>query len=201
MQEKNFWILMSVLVIILSSVCVLLVGYMYFIVLPRPKIAAPTPIVNSTKTPIINANYGENGTKFPTIALSISSPTPSNTAVPPTTTITPQAGLSPEEFIRSYYSLINQRQYQTTFAMLSDSFKDRKHCCNPDGSYKFGPYEEWWDSVSEVTIISVDTNGWDNTSAIVVVMINFYMNDGRIVDSTHTFDLKADPLRKSWLIE
>ncbi|MFC2053022.1 hypothetical protein ACFLV7_01815 [Chloroflexota bacterium] len=174
---------------------------MYFFVLPRPKIAAPTPIVNSTKTPIINDNYGENGTKFPTIALFISSPTPSNTAVPPTTTITPQAGLSPEEFIRSYYSLINQRQYQTTFAMLSDSFKDRLHCCNPDGSYKFGSYEEWWDSVSEVTIFSVDTQGWDNMTAKVVIRISYFMNDGRIVDSTHTFDLIADPLRKSWLIE
>jgi len=201
MQEKNFWILMSILVIVLSSICVLLVGYMYFYVLPSPKIAAPTPIVNSTKTPIITANYGENGTIFPTIALSISSPTPSITAVPPTTTTAAQSGLSPEEFIRSYYSLINQRQYQTTFAMLSDSFKDRKHCCNPDGSYKFRPYEEWWDSISEVKIISVDTIGWDNRSAKVVIRIRYYMNDGRIVDSTHTFDLKADPLRKSWLIE
>ncbi len=192
---------MSILVIVLSSICVLLVGYMYFYVLPSPKIAAPTPIVNSTKTPIITANYGENGTIFPTIALSISSPTPSITAVPPTTTTAAQSGLSPEEFIRSYYSLINQRQYQTTFAMLSDSFKDRKHCCNPDGSYKFRPYEEWWDSISEVKIISVDTIGWDNRSAKVVIRIRYYMNDGRIVDSTHTFDLKADPLRKSWLIE
>jgi len=191
---------MSILVIGLSSICVLLVGYMYFFVLPRPKIAAPTPIINSTKTPIITPNYNAvNATKLPTIALSISSPTPSNTAVLPTTT-TP-SGLSPEEFIRSYYSLINQRQYQTTFAMLSDSFKDKKHCCNPDGSYEFGPYEEWWDSVSEVTIISVDTQGWDNTSAKVVVRISYYMNDGRIVDSTHTFDLHADPLSKSWLIE
>jgi len=193
---------MSILVIVLSSICVLLVGYMYFYVLPRPKIAAPTPIVTSTNTPIITANYNAaNGTIFPTIALSISSPTPGNTAIPPTTTIAPQSGLSPEEFIRSYYSLINQRQYQPTFAMLSDSFKDRKHCCNPDGSYKFGPYEEWWDSVSEVTIISVDTQGWDNKSAKVVIRIRYYMNDGRIVDSTHTFDLKADSLRKSWLIE
>ena len=191
---------MSIVVIVLSSICVLLVGYMYFYVLPSPKITAPTPIVNSTKTPIITANYGENGTIFPTIALSISSPTPSITAVPPTTTTAAQSGLSPEEFIRSYYSLINQRQYQTTFAMLSDSFKDRKHCCNPDGSYKFRPYEEWWDSISEVKIISVDTIGWDNRSAKVVIRIRYYMNDGRIVDSTHTFDLKADPLRKSWLI-
>ena len=193
---------MSIVVVVLSSICVLLVGYMYFFVLPRPKIAAPTPIVSSTGTPIITANYNAaNGTKFPTVALSISSATASNTAVSPTTTITPHSGLSPEEFIRSYYSLINQRQYQTTFAMLSDSFKDRKHCCNPDGSYKFEPYEQWWDSISEVTIISVDTKGWDNTSAKVVVMIKYYMNGGRIVDSTHTFDLIADPLRKSWLIE
>jgi hypothetical protein len=175
---------------------------MYFIVLPRPKISAPTPIINSTTTPIITANYNAvNGTKLPTIALSISSPTPSSTAVLPTTTIVPPSGLSPEQFIRSYYSLINQHQYQTTFAMLSDSFKDRKHCCNPDGSYKFGPYEEWWDSVSEVRIISVDTQGWDNTSAKVVIGIIYYMNDGRTVDSTHTFDLQADPLIKSWLID
>jgi len=191
---------MSILVIGLSSICVLLVGYMYFFVLPSPKIAAPTPIINSTKTPIITPNYNAvNANKLPTIALSISSPTPSNTAVLPTTT-TP-SGLSPEEFIRLYYSLINQRQYQTTFAMLSDSFKDKKHCCNPDGSYKFGPYEEWWNSVSEVKIISVDTKKWDNMSAKVVIRISYYMNDSRIVDSTHTFDLKADPLRSSWLIE
>lgn len=214
MKEKNFWSLLSLLVVVLSLICVFLVGFGFFYIFPPPRIPASTQDINSTITTFVIVTYtpvSEKPNTPTSIIIPLSTPTknyvqPSSTSIqatePPTyTPVVPQTQLSPDEFISLYYSLINQAQYQITFGMLSDDFKDRKHCCNPDGSYQYEPYVDWWDSVSEVTILSVDTKRWDETSAQVVVEIRYNYNSGRKVVDTHTFYLITDPLGNSWLID
>ena len=85
--------------------------------------------------------------------------------------------------------------------MLSDGYKDRKHCCNPDGSYQFAPYVDWWNTISKVTVLSVDTRRWGTSSAQVVIEIRYNYVSGREVVDTHTFNLIADPYEGTWLIE
>ena len=214
MKEKNFWLLLSALVVVLSLICVFLVGFGFFYIFPPPRIPASTQDINSTITAYVIATFTPVSEKpntppliivpssTPTKIAASSSSTHIYTAAPSTyTPVAPQTQMSPDEFIRLYYSLINQGQYQTTFGMLSDDFKDRKHCCNPDGSYQFEPYVDWWDSISKVTVLSVDTKRSDEASAQVVVEIRYNYNSDREVVDTHTFNLIADLLGSSWLIE
>jgi len=52
-------------------------------------------------------------------------------------------GPPPEQFIRTYYQAINQRQYTQTWAMLSTQFKKTRLCCDPEGNYQFNRYTAW----------------------------------------------------------
>ena len=87
MQEENFWVLLSVLIIVLSVICVLLVGFIYFNVVPRPVISRSTPFVRFTSTPhilvtITQSEAEENiptSTPFPTLTPGITTETPTFT--------------------------------------------------------------------------------------------------------------------------
>lgn len=218
MEEKNFWLLMSVVIVSLSGILLLVIGYIYFVVVPRPKISTSTAVILPTFTP--------TGFNFPTSApentptpyrlvIITASPTdsgspattetklpPSETLPPPTRIATEITGQeSPGDFIRRYYSLINDRAYTTTFEMLSNSFKDRFHCCNPNGSYQIGPYMDWWNTIDRVTVLSVDTERWSSDFAQVTIQIRYDRADGSTVNSTHSFDLIPDASGDSWLID
>ncbi|MBN1148563.1 MAG: hypothetical protein JXA78_14990 [Anaerolineales bacterium] len=139
---------------------------------------------------------------FPTAWPSL---TPEST---PTQTPTPTPGepgswqrINPEAFIREYYSLINKRQYAKTFAMLSDGFKQRNHCCKPDGSFDEGPYKDWWNSIKKVEVLSASVKTREQNRALVEVELRYYRMDGRVVEDRHTFTLVGDPSGKSWLID
>ena len=85
--------------------------------------------------------------------------------------------------------------------MLSDGFKDRFHCCNPDGSYQIGPYIEWWNTVEEARVLDARTNRRGAGTSQVEVTIRYYKTDGTVVENTHTYNLIANPSGTSWLFE
>ena len=85
--------------------------------------------------------------------------------------------------------------------MLSDNFKQRNHCCKPDGSFDDGPYIAWWDSIDNIKILKVDTRAQTVGNAVIDISLRYYRKDGRIVDSTHTFNLIRNSTSKSWLID
>ena len=85
--------------------------------------------------------------------------------------------------------------------MLSNNFKNRFHCCNPDGSYQIGPYIDYWDTIDRVTVLDVDTNRWSSDSAQVTIQIRYDKASGSTVTSTQTFDLVPDASGNSWLID
>jgi hypothetical protein len=216
MEEKNFWLLMSVVIITLSGILLLVIGYIYFVVVPHPKISTSSPVNTATSTEFQLATAISENTPTPFRLIIITAsptrsgspvksetiPSPSDTPRTPTkipTEITGQE--SPADFIRRYYSLINERDYETAFGMLSNSFKDRFHCCNPDGSYQIEPYIDWWNTIDRVTVLSVDTNRWSSDKAQVTIQIRYNKADGSTVTSTHSFDLVPDDSGESWLID
>ncbi len=103
--------------------------------------------------------------------------------------------------MRTYYALINQREYNTSFGMLSNNFKNRFHCCNPDGSYQIKPYIDWWNSIDEVEVYSVKTTPRSENSAQVTVRLIYHRADGSVVENTHYYDLVFDRASDSWLID
>jgi len=62
---------------------------------------------------------------------------PTISTKPPSAPTTAPSSVSPVQFIKDYYAGINARRYPQTWAMLSDYFKQRMHCCNADGSYQY----------------------------------------------------------------
>lgn len=103
--------------------------------------------------------------------------------------------------MRLYYALINQREYNTSFSMLSDNFKDRFHCCNPDGSYQIQPYIDWWNTIDEVEVYSVKTTPRSENSALATVRLIYHRADGSVVENTHYYDLIFDRTIDTWLID
>ena len=146
-------------------------------------------------TPISTAYYPSlTLPAWPSPSASIKpSPTPTNSEATRRT--------SPKAFIQQYYDLINRRQYARTFSMLSDGFKQRNHCCKPDGSFDDGPYKEWWNTIKKVEILQMNVEKWEQDQAIVEIKLRYNRMDGKVIDSWTTFNLIGDPDGKSWLFE
>jgi general secretion pathway protein A len=118
-------------------------------------------------------------------------------AVPPPLTPSPP----PEQFIRTYYQAINQRQYTQTWAMLSTAFKQTRLCCDPEGNYQFTRYTAWWNTMEKVEILGAKTLERDTHSVYVLSTVRYYQKNGRVIDETHRFSLIEDRANQSWLIE
>lgn len=118
------------------------------------------------------------------------------------TKATPIIGrIDPGQFIRNYYNGINNREYEKTWSMLSDHFKQEHHCCNPDGTYQIEPYIEWWNTVRKIDVISVQEISSNENSANVAIWLRFYYKDGRVVEANYKYGLISNPNSNSWLID
>jgi len=108
--------------------------------------------------------------------------------------------ISPEQAIRDYYQLINDRQYHVAWARLSTHFKDKFNCCNPDGSYKYKEYVNWWDSVARVDVGEVMVIEQSDGTATVIVQLWYSLKDGRtIYDTEPRIQLVRDATTRNWL--
>jgi general secretion pathway protein A len=113
----------------------------------------------------------------------------------------PTHQLPPEQFIRTYYQAINQRQYTQTWAMLSTNFKKTRLCCDPEGNYKFHNYTGWWNTIEKVEVLEVQTPERDTLPVVVLGTLRYYTKKGRVIEETHLFSLREDLANQSWLIE
>jgi len=165
---------------------------------------------------IASAQATLNGASFATPIPSTPHPTASYPSLTPPSWPSPSASItssptptspgttrreSPKAFIQGYYDLINKRQYARSFSMLSDGFKQRNHCCKPDGSFDDIPYKEWWNTIKKVEVLQVKVKKWEPNHAIVEVKLRYNRMDGKVIDSWTTFNLIGDPDGKSWLFE
>ena len=91
---------------------------------------SPTPTVTLTPTP----------TKSPT-----PTPTPTPTVTPTPTPTKSPVRPSPENAIRDYYSLINERQFQSAWRNLTPKFQR-------DRASGYNTFTDWWSTVDKVSI-------------------------------------------------
>jgi len=113
-----------------------------------------------------------------------------------------QSSTSPDQTVWNYYSYINKRRYDITWAMLSNHFKDKWNCCTPDGKYDYKKYVEWWDSVAHVDIGVVRTRTQSDSTATVYAELHYRLNDGRyILDTEPYILLVVDPISGGWLFD
>ena len=110
------------------------------------------------------------------------------------------SSISPEQAVRDYYALINQRQYKITWSRLSDHFKDKFNCCTPEGYYDFDEYVRWWDSVARVDIGETRIIEQSGSTATVFAQLSYLMHSGnRITDYKPYIQLVLDPTTHTWL--
>ena len=139
------------------------------------------------------ASTNPNDATERTRADSILEPEPAETKTPESTTPPeeiPQQ--SPTEFVREYYSLINQRAYRKTWTMLSPTY-------NPGST--FDEYVEWWDSVARVKILRANTVREAEETATVKATLNYKKVDGASVSETLRFQLERTKNTKAWQID
>jgi len=131
---------------------------------------------------------------------------PTNTRTP----ITPQPTVTwtswprmqypnPEQSVRDYYSLINNRHYDQAWSMLSTRFQQA--CCSIGGNQPFDVYSNWWETIEKVDVLSAYLQQWDSNPAIVHVSLRMKTKKGEIIDAFYVFYLIADPDRKVLLID
>ncbi|MFO0301346.1 MAG: serine/threonine protein kinase [Pseudanabaena sp.] len=122
------------------------------------------------------------------------SPSPLPTATPsktPAATPSP-ARPSPEQAVRDYYSLINDRQFQNAWQNLTPKFqRDRA------GGYK--TFTDWWQTVSQVSINGARIVESKENSAIIDIDLT-YRKDKAIFPETLRMSLVWNESSKQWQI-
>lgn len=151
--------------------------------------AATTTIQNTS--PAITVTIG--AVIVPTLL-----PVPSTPGGVPTAFSFPSQTTAPDQAVRSYYNLVSLERYDQTWPLLTDDFKQKFNCCNPN--YNYTGYVDWWNSVDRVDFGSVRTVSQNGNRAVVYAELYYIMNDGArsSMDSTPYIALVYDAAMGSW---
>ena len=130
------------------------------------------------------------------------SPTPSSKpsitpSVTPTATVTPTPTKSPDKpspeiAIRDYYSLINDRQFQTAWQNLTPTFQR-------DRAGGYNTFTEWWRTVDQVSVNSARLVESKGNSAIVDINLT-YQQGKKISPETLRMYLVWNESTQQWQI-
>ena len=101
----------------------------------------------------------------------------------------------PEEFLRQYFQLIEQRAYSQTWALLSDHYRQQHNATG------FQPYVDFWNTVAGVSIANAQTVSQNQQSARLQAQVTFKFTNGKSSTQTITFGLVSDAASGSWLID
>ncbi len=160
-----------------------------------PSLAGPsdTPVVTGTVPAVLPS---------PTTGAAASTPLPTSTSsgsgqvINPPTAVPVYSPLYPDQFIHYYYNLINQRNYQVTWSLLTDSFKFANNSADQGG---FLGYANFWDTVQRVDILGVTINSQSGVNAAVTANMRYNYKNGTVVPSLQPFNLLYDATRRTWL--
>ncbi len=155
--------------------------------------AATTTVAPTTATQATTAAPTRPTTTAPTTTAPPTTAPP--TTAPPTTapatvvptTAPPDRARMAETFLRSYYSSVAARDYQTAWSMLTPEFQ-----ANTAGGYK--AYTDFWDSVEGVEVRRVDVQpAHDRTTWPVVANLTMrYTRGGRTANEVDQLTLTPD---------
>jgi hypothetical protein len=99
---------------------------------------------------------------------------------------------SPEQAVLDYYVNINNRNYKTTWELLSSRYRDKK-------SISFSDYTEWWDTVNEVKISDVRLISRKDNLAYIDAQLKYVMKDGDITSQDTHFSLEWRQNGNEWI--
>ncbi|MDB9494716.1 serine/threonine-protein kinase [Spirulina major CS-329] len=100
---------------------------------------------------------------------------------------------SPAKFIREHYTLLNQRQYDTTYQRLSSNFQSK--------SNGYAEYVNWWNKVARINIGAVQTLEANANEAVVNAELQYIMKAGKpFNDDKSRIYLTWNEAQQSWLI-
>jgi hypothetical protein len=113
----------------------------------------------------------------------------------PAPAVIPTQSPVPEEFVRQYFQLIEQRDYSQTWAMLSDHYRQQNN------STGYQPYVNFWNTIQSMSIGNVQPISQDPQSARLQAQLTFHFTGGKTSTQTITFSLVSDAASGSWLID
>jgi len=120
-----------------------------------PENPTPTPTITSTPTikptPTVSATPTPTVTSTPTVT-----PTPTKTIVKP----------SPDQSVRDYYNLINDRQFQNAWQNLTPTFQN-------DKAAGYGSFTGFWRTVDKVSVNNSRIVAIQENNAIVDIDITY----------------------------
>ena len=106
---------------------------------------------------------------------------------------------NPEQFVVDYFSAINSRDYNRSWAMLSKNFQ--QNCCNIGGNDPFSVYEKYWENIKKVEVESAYIQEWDKNPARLIVSLRYYFMEGNTIESINNFWIISDPGKATLLID
>ena len=125
-----------------------------------------------------------------------------NALAEPTLTFTPwPAGdfQNVEEFIRSYYATLYERNYEKAWLMLSE--KMQKACCYTGEDMPMAVFTNYWEKVSTVDVNYAYLQALDVNPAEVNVSLTYHFKDGTLEEAENRFYIITDAARKTLLID
>lgn len=105
---------------------------------------------------------------------------------------------SPEEFVFWYFNAMwQQRNYEDLWNnFLTTSFQ------NHSSNGNFTEYVNWWKTVSRIDINGVEIVQKKEISAWAKINVNFYLNDGRVLNSReYDYNLVFDTAKRIWMFD
>lgn len=112
-------------------------------------------------------------------------------------TSSPVVIIASDRFIRDYYTMINNRQYNQSWSMLSDDFITKS---NKEEKFDFNSYTEYWDSIEQVNVESVEIQNQDTDVSTIFVTLRYDKKDGIVVYQDLYFNLIINNTKDNWLI-
>lgn len=129
------------------------------------------------------------------VARTLTAPVTTPAVILPTRAAT---GAAPEQAVRDYYAAINNRQYQVSWSMLSDHFKNK--CCTVDGQYDLRGYLKWWDSVAGVMVGDIRLIERNGGTAKVYAELSYRLKTGVLTPDPNPYiQLTFDATTGAWL--
>ncbi|MFN5922221.1 MAG: hypothetical protein ACK466_00065, partial [Pseudanabaena sp.] len=105
---------------------------------------------------------------------------------------TKQSKASPEEFIKEYYSLINTQQLTAAWQNLTPKFQR-------DGANGINSFTNWWQSVDQVTVDSMNIIELKDNSAVINISLT-YKQGKKISSEILRISLLWNETSKQWQI-
>ena len=104
--------------------------------------------------------------------------------------------IGPDQAVRDYYQLVNERRYEQAWSALSSYFQ------TDFSNDSYEDYVTWWDTVEYAEVGSVTVLSRSDMEAVILADLWYHMKDGRTVkDLRPNIKLGYDVTADRWLFQ